>query len=299
MNRRSAKLASLLVTVPVLSTALALLVAQPTVQAQSTNPDTAAEPYVPEQDYDEYMRLGYAAEQNGNYIDAATYFRYALYAVPNDREATIAYWNVYNALQDVELTGTAAAYDRAMEAGYDATDSGDYDTALSYFEQALQLRPNDYYATQALRNVYTYLNRGVNADSPTDVSPTYTVYVGETPYDRYMRLGYAAVQREDLASAQAYFRSALYERPNDRQATVAYWNAIDGLQDGDYGLDNSPEVSSESAYDRFMRLGYDATQRGNYTQALNFFERALAERPDDGYATQAIRNVQTYMNGAS
>lgn len=131
----------------------------------------------------------------------------------------------------------------------------------------------------------------MGADSPTDVSPTYTIYAGETVYDRYMRLGYAAAQRQDFSTAQRYFRSALYDRPNDRQATIAYWNAVDGMQDGEFGTDST----AESAYDRYMRLGYDATERQNYAQALVFFEKALIERPRDGYAIQALRNVQTYV----
>ncbi|MEN8445665.1 MAG: hypothetical protein ABG776_11705, partial [Cyanobacteria bacterium J06555_13] len=251
------------------------------------------EPYRPEQEYDEYMRLGFASHQSGEYADAANFFRYALYAVPRDREATVAYWNAINELQssNQDLTGRAAIYEANMEAGYDATEVSDYDAAMVYFRTALQQRPNDYYATQAIRNVHTYLNRGVNADSPSDVPLTYNVYAGETPYDRYMRLGYAAVQREDLAASITYFRSALYERKNDRQATIAYWNAVDGLRDGEFGLDTNPE----SVFDRYMRLGYDATTRNDYAQAVNFFERALAERPGDGYATQAIRNVRSYM----
>ena len=196
----------------------------PPLQAQTENT------YQPVQEYNEYMRLGYAAQQDGDYVEAANFFRAALYAVPNDQEATTAYWNARAALQpETELSDRAAQYEANMDAGYDATDTGDYEAALSYFQAALQLRPRDYYAAQAIRNVYTYLNRGVGADSPTDVSPTYNVYVGEAPYDRY------------------------------------------------------------------MRLGYDATQRGSYAQALRFFESALAERPNDVYAVQAIRNVQAYL----
>ena len=100
------------------------------------------------------------------------------------------------------------------------------------------------------------------------------------------------MQREDFLAAREYFRSALYDQPSDRQATIAYWNAVDALKDGEYG----PTESAESGYDRYMRLGYDATERGNYAQALRAFENALAERPDDGYAIQAIRNVRTYMD---
>lgn len=257
--------------------------------------ETAQEPYSPEQEYDEYMRLGFAAEESGDYRDAANYFRYALYAVPGDREATIAYWNSVGALRlsetEPQLTQRAAIYEQAMEAGYDATETGDYETALEQFNLALQQRPSDYYAAQAIRNVRTYLSRGTTPDTPTDVPLTYNVYAGESPYDRYMRLGYAAVQRQDLSTAITYFRSSLYERPNDRQATIAYWNAVDGLRDGEFGLDANPE----SAYDRYMRLGYDATNRENYTQAIAFFEKALSERPQDSYAAQAIRNVRTYI----
>ena len=238
------------------------------------------------------MRLGFDAEQAGDYAAAATYFRYALFAVPQDREATTAYWNMRSQLQEEDLTARASAYNTNMEAGYDATEADDYELALQYFNTALSLRPGDYYATQAIRNVQTYLTRGTQADAPSDVSQTYTAYANEPLYDRYMRLGYAAVQREDFLAAREYFRSALYDHPNDRQASVAYWNAVDALKDGDYGLDET----AESAYDRHMRLGYDATERGNYPQAVRAFEKALAERLNDGYATQAIRNVQTYID---
>ena len=262
------------------------------VENPAENP-AAGEAYRPEEEYDQFMRLGFDSFQAGDYADAANYFRAALYAVPQDREATTAYWNAVNELQSYDVAGQAAVYEENMEAGYDATEASDYEQAIAYFQSALEIRPNDYYAAQALRNVYTYLNRGENADSPGDVPLAYNVYAGEAPYDRYMRLGYAAAQREDFSSALTYFRSALYERNNDRQATIAYWNAVDGLRDGEFGTDQNPE----SAYDRYMRLGYDATSRGNYTQAIKFFDRALGERPDDGYALQAIRNVETYTSG--
>lgn len=250
------------------------------------------EQYSPEMEYDQYMRLGFAAEQQGDYQTAAQYFRAALYAIPEDQEATIAYWNARNAMQESRSPeAPAPLFDQYMNAGYDATEQGDYSTALEQFQQALAIRPGDYYASQALRNVQTYLSRGTQPDSPDDVSNTYFIYASELPYDRYMRLGYAASQREDYRSAVDYFRSALYERPNDRTATIAYWNAVEAA--------NAVAPVAPSAaepYDRFMRLGYDATQREDYSAALSFFENALSERPDDGYAIQAIRNVETYLS---
>ena len=284
-----------------LTATLALVYLLPTPSlAQSTN--TPSTPSTPSsvQDrlgaddrlaYREYMRLGYAAAKREDYQTAALYFRSALYTNPRDRKATIAYWNAKDALSKLESDGNEAPsdYDRYMEMGYDATEQEDYQTALSNFQRALQERPGDYYATQAIRNVQTYVNRGEGVDEEISASPA--VYPGESPYDRYMRLGYAAEQREDYRAAIKHFRSALYERPNDRQATIAFWNAKDVLRGGT----DSSTTEAESNYDRYMRIGYDAVERKNYQTALINFQRALQERPEDYYATQAVRNIQTYI----
>lgn len=56
------------------------------------------------------------------------------------------------------------------------------------------------------------------------------------------------------------------------------------------------ETASETAeYDRLMQSGYAATQFREYDQALVYFRSALAIRPRDIYAQQAILNVETYQ----
>jgi tetratricopeptide (TPR) repeat protein len=113
---------------------------------------------------------------------------------------------------------------------------------------------------------------------------------GETPYDTYMRIGFAADERGDHLAAAEYFRSALFYVPEDREATIAYWNAKHNLnlQTGATGPDTE-------TYERYMRMGYDATERHHYQDALAYFEGALQLRPGDEYASQAIRNVSTYL----
>jgi tetratricopeptide (TPR) repeat protein len=171
---------------------------------------------------------------------------------------------------------------------------------LAHFDQALAIRPGNPYASQAIRNVQTYLNYDAGSlgdpvltNDFTEANPSLEPILGESAYDRYMRLGYAALQREEFTTAANLFRSALYERPDDRFATIAYWNAIDGSQDGQAGLGSD---IAEGPYDRYMRLGYDATQRRDYDAALTFFQQALDLRPGDYYATEAIANVTTYMS---
>jgi hypothetical protein len=58
----------------------------------------------------------------------------------------------------------------------------------------------------------------------------------------------------------------------------------------------TPARQSNTPYDRYMRAGYDANRRKEHQTALLYFRRALDERPNDTYATQAIRNVENYLN---
>ena len=53
-------------------------------------------------------------------------------------------------------TRALPVYDRYMQAGYAATENKDYGTALLYFQRALDERPDDTYAQQAIRNVERY-----------------------------------------------------------------------------------------------------------------------------------------------
>jgi hypothetical protein len=51
------------------------------------------------------------------------------------------------------------SFEQVMRAGYAATQQRDYSTALAYFQRALQLRPNNPYARQAVSNVQGYIQR--------------------------------------------------------------------------------------------------------------------------------------------
>ena len=54
-----------------------------------------------------------------------------------------------------------------------------------------------------------------------------------------------------------------------------------------------------SKYDQYMRQGYAATRRRQYSRALSFFRQALAARPGDRFARRAIANVSRYQRRVS
>ncbi len=61
----------------------------------------------------------------------------------------------------------------------------------------------------------------------------------------------------------------------------------------------TPATVSPSDYDLYMQFGYRAVQRRDYSTALVNFRRALQERPQDRYATQAIQNLESYLQPRS
>lgn len=60
-------------------------------------------------------------------------------------------------------------FDRYMEAGYEATAQRNYETALLYFRRALDERPNNSFAQQAIQNVEQYRSR-LSEDTPDSQS---------------------------------------------------------------------------------------------------------------------------------
>lgn len=53
--------------------------------------------------------------------------------------------------------------------------------------------------------------------------------------------------------------------------------------------------NDNSAYDRYMQAGYEAFDRKDYQSALDNFNKALAARPDNLYARQAVQNTETML----
>lgn len=55
------------------------------------------------------------------------------------------------------------------------------------------------------------------------------------------------------------------------------------------------KTTAVPTYDQLMKAGYEATAQRNYQLALEKFQQALAQRPNDTYAQNAIANMQKYL----
>ncbi|MDJ0746346.1 MAG: hypothetical protein QNJ32_23690 [Xenococcaceae cyanobacterium MO_167.B27] len=116
------------------------------------------------------------------------------------------------------------SYDALMQAGYTADKDRDYVTALKYFRQALNLRPNDSWANKAIKNITTYA------------------------FDRYMQVGYKADLNRDYQNALTNFQKALEINPNSPYAQQAVTNI------SQYLAVNSQESGNNQEGDSFNLL---------------------------------------------
>lgn len=74
----------------------------------------------------------------------------------------------------------------------------------------------------------------------------------------------------------------------------------DGMPGGSQAPLPAEDASSQATppdddYTRAMLAGYAAAEQKNYQTALLNFNQALAERPNDRYALDAIRNMEAYL----
>ena len=85
-------------------------------------------------------------------------------AIPGDKAPLGLNSNVLAARETIiaqskDFAIEGAKYDLQMQKGYQAAKDKDYSAALAAFQKALEERPNDRYAQQAVQNIQSYLDR--------------------------------------------------------------------------------------------------------------------------------------------
>ena len=133
-------------------------------------------------------------------------------------------------LGDQPITSPAEdAYTEAMLAGYAAAEAGNYETALTNFQEALEARPGDRYALAAIENMETYLaQQRVQAERR----------------QRFVSLQQTldqAIQASDWACAAATVDELITFVPPDsleRARLVAYRGELSALIDARVDIDN-------------------------------------------------------------
>jgi hypothetical protein len=91
-----------------------------------------------------------------NSSEIAEYVQRVVTAYEGQQGTVAAATAPQSSLPSAQQPPQSSEFDRYMAAGYEATDQRDYETALLYFQRALDERPNNSYAQQAIQNVEQY-----------------------------------------------------------------------------------------------------------------------------------------------
>ena len=91
-----------------------------------------------------------------NSSEIAEYVQKVVTAYEGQQGTTAAAAAPQSSPPSAQRSPQSSEFDRYMAAGYEATEQRDYETALLYFQRALDERPNNSYAQQAIQNVEQY-----------------------------------------------------------------------------------------------------------------------------------------------
>ena len=234
------------------------------------------------QAYQTAMQDGRRALEKNNYSEAIRQANLALQNMPGDADANQLESQAES--QQQEATTDAAArkqkFDTAMAAGQAALSSKQYDEAERQANIALAIEPSDPEANQLKSDVEAQANAAAEAQAR------------QQKYAAAMAAGQDAFRKGSYDTAIAQAKAALENAPGDPDATQLENNAeaqVKAIADAKARRQN---------YDVAMAAGRDAYSKGQYEDAINDADTALANEPADAQATQLKTDAQSKKQAA-
>ncbi|MFB0516842.1 MAG: tetratricopeptide repeat protein [Candidatus Neomarinimicrobiota bacterium] len=208
-------------------------------------------------------------EQRQQFLQAKTHFETAILIWPEEGAVFTNLVYCYRQLGDVE--GEQAALNDALEkdpengvvlllAGERAWNDGDYEQAVSYYERAHEALPDNIDVMQRLTAVYLETD---NSQAALEILEEAQRQAPKDP-DVYYNLGavYANIGNEALEKGQELYREAV-------------------------SIEEIPIEKLEVAVENFKQA------QKAYSESLYFMDNTLAINPDDPFAAQAIKEIQS------
>ena len=151
--------------------------------------------------------------------------------------------------------------------------------AIPYFQAAMEINPGDRWARLALAEVFRDLGRS------TDAEREYQHLVDDHHdfFQAQLGLGHLIRRRAGAAAAAPHFDAALRLAPNDRwtRLAVADMKRELGAVEEAESIYRTVLTDAPAMYQAHLGLAHCIRARSGMTQALFYFEQALANAPRD------------------
>lgn len=193
-----------------------------------------------------------------------------------------------------ETGGSGADLQALLALGHSAGQSGDHVEAISAFEAAATLAPENPWPSVYMGNALRALGKIEEAERRfrialecADGSPAQV--------QSLLGLGHCAQSRADHAAALSHFKAATSAEPSNPWAH--FYAAVELRHLGrlsDAEVEYSDAVhASETRTQALTGLGYCARQRGDHTAALKYFQEASCTLPSDPWVR--IESARTLL----
>ena len=207
---------------------------------------------------------------NKEYIKAKTYYQEALRLKPNDANAKS---KLDKTLQKIrEENQKEEKFFEHIDKADDFYANGELNKALTEYNNALKLFPNDEYATGKKNEITeTLKNEKEKLDS----------------FNEMVTLGDNLLKTDKYAEAVLQYESALKLYPNNNAVKEKYQEAKNKKDAYD---------SKVSEYDRLKSKGQEFTLRKKYSEAIDYYQQALELFPNDKEIPGIIAELQSQLD---
>ena len=207
---------------------------------------------------------------NKEYIKAKTYYQEALRLKPNDANAKS---KLDKTLQKIrEENQKEEKFFEHIDKADDFYANGELNKALTEYNNALKLFPNDEYATGKKNEITeTLKNEKEKLDS----------------FNEMVTLGDNLLKTDKYAEAVLQYESALKLYPNNNAVKEKYQEAKNKKDAYD---------SKVSEYDRLKSKGQEFTLRKKYSEAIDYYQQAMELFPNDKEIPGIIAELQSQLD---
>ena len=214
---------------------------------------------------------GQTALNNKKYTEAVTALKTALQINPNDASAQQLMQQAQQALQGNE---SQASYQKALTAGQKALTAKQYASAITAYNTALKLMPNDPQATELLQQAQQA--QAAARQQAADLAQK------QAKYQALMRTGQTAMFNKNYAGAVKAYSDALTLAPKDVQATRGLQTARNALEAAP--MKTTPTGELGQTFEQTMQKAAALEKEQKYADAASAFQEALKYRPKDATA---------------
>jgi tetratricopeptide (TPR) repeat protein len=230
-------------------------------------------------DFQKAMDAGQKAMTAKTYKQAVQAYADATLLNPTDATAKQKFQQAQQALADANQRETLVAnYQKAMTVGQKALQSKSYDAAITSFQQALKLMPNDPTAVTGLQQARDAVN--LAAKTSTD-------------FQKAMDAGQKAMTAKTFKQAVQAYADATRLNPTDATAKQRLQQAQQALTDA-----NQRETLVAN-YQKAMTVGQKALQSKSFDAAITSFQQALKLMPNDPTAVTGLQQARNAVNLAA